>query len=73
MSVKDLNHSELPASDFHEVAYRLNEVARELEEANDDWSRQEIYDRISMVAITIDDVIKDITAIERVMRAVVDA
>lgn len=73
MSVKDMMLDELPGSDFHEIAFRLADVRDRLEEVNDDYSRQEVYDRISMSAIIINDVIADITAIERVMRAVVDA
>lgn len=73
MSVKDILQDQLPASDFPEIVYRLTEVRKGLEEVDDDYSRQEVYDRISMSAIVIDDVISDIVAIERVMRAVVDA
>ena len=74
MSVKDLMLDELPGSDFHEIACRLADVSNRLDEAtNDDYSRQELYDCMSMSAIIINDVIADITAIERVMRAVVDA
>ena len=73
MSVKDILQDQLPASDFPEIVYRLRAVRKGLEEVDDDYSRQEVYDRISMSAIVIDDVISDIVAIERVMRAVVDA
>ena len=73
MSVKDLVPDDLPGSDFHEIACRLADVRNGLEEVNDDYSRQEVYDRISMSAIIINDIIADITAIERVMRQVVDA
>ena len=73
MSVKDLMQDDLPASDFHEIACRLADVRDGLEEVNDDYSRQEVYDRISMSAIIINDTIADITAIERVIRQVVDA
>ena len=73
MSVKDFTLDELPGSDFHEIACRLADVKNGLEEVNDDYLRQEIYDRISMSAIIIADVIADLTAIERVIRAVVDA
>lgn len=73
MSVKDMWPDELPGSDFHEIAGRLADVKNGLEEVDDDYTRQELYDRMSMSAIIIADVIADITAIERVMRAVVDA
>lgn len=73
MSVKDLMPDELPVSDLPEIAFRLAAVRDGLEEVNDDYSRQEVYDRISMSAIIINDIIVDITAIKRVMRQVVDA
>lgn len=72
MNVKDLYADDLPTSDLSEIVHQLNQVKNDLEEVNDDWTRQEIYDRISMSAIIIDDVMKDLVAIERVMRAVVD-
>lgn len=71
MNCKDIDHNDLPTTDLHEIAYRLTEVKDKLEEVNDDYTRQEIYDRISMSAIIIADVLEGFTAIERVMKAVV--
>lgn len=62
---------ELPSNDFHEIAYRLAKVRDDLEEVDDDYSRQEIYDRISTSATIINDVIADMSAIERVIQAVI--
>ena len=73
MNVKDLYPDDLPTSDLPEIVHQLNCVKNGLEEVDDDYTQQEIYDRISMSAIIIDDLMKDLTAIERVMRAVVDA
>lgn len=73
MSVFDICQDRLPKSDFPEIVYRLTQEKNALEEVNDDYTRQEIYDRCSMTAIIIQDVIDDLVAIERVMKAVVDA
>ena len=73
MNVKEMHPEELPTSDLPEIAHRLHAVKDGLEEVDDDFTRQEIYDRISMSAVVIGDVVKDILAIELVMRAVVDA
>jgi hypothetical protein len=73
MSVKDMLTDELPSSDLPEIMYRLKDRKDRLEDVNDDYTRQEIYDRISMSAIIIQDCINDLAAIWRVMKAVVDA
>jgi hypothetical protein len=64
---------ELPSSDLPEILYRLRDMKDRLEDVNDDYTRQEIYDRISISAIIIQDCINDLAAIERVMKAVLDA
>ena len=70
---EDIDRDDLPTTDLHEIACRLTEVKNRLEEVDDDYTRQEMYDCMGMTTIIINDVIEDLTAIERVMRAVVDA
>ena len=73
MSFGGFSVEDLPDSDLPEIAYRLMCVKDDLECVNDDYTRQEIYDRISMCEITIGDVLADLNAINRVLRAVVGA
>jgi len=72
MNCRDIDRNDLPTTDLHEMACRLAEVKDGLEEVNDDYTRQEVYDRMGMSTIVINDVIEGLTAVERVMRAVVD-
>ena len=44
MKVKDLYPDDLPSSDFPEIVHQLNCVKNGLEEVDDDYTRQEIYD-----------------------------
>ena len=73
MSVKDIHPDDLPTSDLPEIVHRLGEVKNGLDEVNDDYSRQEIYDRISMSATIISNVMGDLMAIGRVLMGVVNA
>ena len=73
MSFGGFRVDDLPNSDLPEIAYRLTCVKEDLECVNDDYTRQEIYDRISMCAIVIGDVLADLNSINRVLMGVIDA
>lgn len=73
MSVSTMNYDDLPSSDLPEIVYRLHTLKHELDEVGDDWSRTEIYDRIETVMDVINDVIHDLTAIEKCLKSLVDA
>ena len=73
MSFGGFSVDDLPNSDLPEIAYRLTCIKEDLECVNDDFTQQEIYDRISMSAISIGDVLADLNAINRVLLGVVDA
>jgi len=73
MSVYDLQHEELPKSDIPEMVVRLTEVANALDEINDDFSRQEIYERNEYVKEIIKDVQSDLKAINILLRRVTDS
>jgi hypothetical protein len=62
-----------PKSDLPEVLYRLSKVMKMLEEINDDFTRNEIYERVEYVNDIIRDVRLDLFAIDRVLRAVTDS
>lgn len=68
MSVYDLEHDELPKSDIPEITLRLTEAVDALEEMDDDFSRQEIYERREYVKEIVNDVKDDLKAIEAVLR-----
>lgn len=73
MSVKDIYFDDLPENDFSEIVFRLSDVKTVLGDVDDDCTRQELYRRMRESAAVIGDVIADIEAIEKVMRAVVSA
>jgi uncharacterized protein YydD (DUF2326 family) len=73
MSVYDLQHDELPKSDIPEMAVRLTEAVNALDEIDDDFSRQEVYERNEYVMEIIKDVRSDLMAINIVLRRVTDS
>lgn len=67
MSVHDMHRDHMPKTDIAEVAYRVREVQRRLEEVCDDWTRQEMYDCIGYQTAVLDEICDDFGKITRVI------
>lgn len=72
MSVYDLEHEELPKSDIPEITFRLTKAVDVLDEIDDDFSRQEIYEHRDYVKEIVNDVRSDLMTINTVLRRVTD-